>query len=137
VAAIERLRRQRRTGPQIAQELDLPRSTVGAVLRRLGLGRLSALEAKLDIVRYERADITGAISWTWVRYLLAPTRGVGFKLCVSPPGILDDLSSVQLRKLVVMLLGKVTALEQVVAEQRSEIARLKGLKGPPDTSPAA
>jgi transposase InsO family protein len=54
VAAIDRLRRQRRTGPQIARELNLPRSTVGAVLRRLGLGRLSALEIKPEIVRYER-----------------------------------------------------------------------------------
>jgi transposase InsO family protein len=42
------------TGAQIAQELGLPRSTVGAVLRRLGLGRLSSLEVKPEIVRYER-----------------------------------------------------------------------------------
>ena len=55
VAEIERLRRQRMTGPQIAQSLGLARSTVGAVLRRLGLGRLSALDAKLPVVRYERA----------------------------------------------------------------------------------
>jgi len=55
VAAIEQLRRQRRTGPQIAGVLDLPRSTVGAILRRLGLGRLSALEPKPPVVRYERA----------------------------------------------------------------------------------
>ncbi len=54
LAAIERLRRERRTGPQIARELGLPRSTVGAVLRRLGLGRLRALEAKPEIIRYER-----------------------------------------------------------------------------------
>jgi transposase InsO family protein len=51
---IERLRRQRHTDPQIAQALSLPRSTVGTVLRRLGLGRLSALEAKPEIVRYAR-----------------------------------------------------------------------------------
>ena len=54
LTAIERRRRQRRTGPQIARELGLPRSTVGVVLRRLGLGRLSALEVKPEIVRYER-----------------------------------------------------------------------------------
>ena len=52
--SIEQLRRQRMTGPQIAQQLGIPRSTVGAMLRRLGLGRLSALEPKPESVRYER-----------------------------------------------------------------------------------
>ena len=60
VLSIERLRRQRRTGPQIACQLDLPRSTVGAVLRRLGLGRLSALDVKPPVVRYER-DMPGEL----------------------------------------------------------------------------
>jgi len=55
VAAIERLRRQRMTGPQIGHRLGLARSTVGAVLRRLGLGRLSALDPKPPAIRYERA----------------------------------------------------------------------------------
>jgi transposase InsO family protein len=54
VAEIERLRRQRRTGPQIARQLGMARSTVGLVLRRLGLGRLSALEPKPPVQRYER-----------------------------------------------------------------------------------
>lgn len=54
VAAIERLRRQRLTGPSIARTLGLPRSTAGAVLRRLGLGRLSALQEKPPVVRYQR-----------------------------------------------------------------------------------
>lgn len=35
---IRRLRAQRRSGPQIADALALPLSTVGDVLRRLGLG---------------------------------------------------------------------------------------------------
>jgi transposase InsO family protein len=55
VARIEELRRQGMTGPQIEVALGIPRSTVGAVLRRLGLGRLSALEEKPPVVRYERA----------------------------------------------------------------------------------
>jgi transposase InsO family protein len=55
LAEIERLRRQRMSGPQIAMALGLARSTVGAVLRRLGLGKLSRLDPKPPIVRYERS----------------------------------------------------------------------------------
>jgi len=55
VAAIEGLRRERLSGPRVARRLGLPVSTVGAVLRRLGLGRLRALDERPEIVRYERA----------------------------------------------------------------------------------
>jgi transposase InsO family protein len=55
VAQIDGLRRQRMTGPVIARTLGMPRSTVGAVLRRLGLGKLKALEPKPPENRYERA----------------------------------------------------------------------------------
>ena len=61
---------------------------------------------------------------------------VRFKLCVNAPQDFDDLSSVQLRELVVLLLGKVAALEPLVGEQRAEIARLKGLNGPPTIKPS-
>jgi transposase InsO family protein len=54
VAEIECLRRQRLSGPAIARRLCMPVSTVGQVLRRLGLGKLSALEPKPPVVRYER-----------------------------------------------------------------------------------
>ena len=55
VEAVEALRRQRLSGPAIARKLGLPRSSVGLILRRLGLGRLSALEPKPPENRYERA----------------------------------------------------------------------------------
>ena len=54
VAAIEALRRQRMSGPAIARHLALPRSTVGVILRRLGLGRIQALEPRPPVIRYER-----------------------------------------------------------------------------------
>jgi transposase InsO family protein len=54
VAEIERLRCARLSGPEIARRLAMPRSTVGALLRRLGLGRLAALDDKPAPVRYER-----------------------------------------------------------------------------------
>jgi transposase InsO family protein len=54
-ARIEQLRRERRSGPAIARILGLPRSTVGAVLRRLGLGKLKDLDPKPPVVRYERS----------------------------------------------------------------------------------
>jgi transposase InsO family protein len=55
VARIERLRRERMTGPAIARTLGMARSTVGLILRRLGLGKLAALEPKAPTIRYERA----------------------------------------------------------------------------------
>ena len=55
MAQIEALRRERLTGPTIAARLGMPRSTVGLILRRLGLGRLTALEPKAPIIRYERS----------------------------------------------------------------------------------
>jgi transposase InsO family protein len=55
VVQIEQLRRRRMTGPAIAAALGMARSTVGAILRRLGLGKLKALEPKPEVIRYERS----------------------------------------------------------------------------------
>ncbi|MBP1886380.1 IS30 family transposase [Ensifer mexicanus] len=61
VAEIERLRRQRWTGKQIAAETGVSPATVSRVLRRLGLNKLSALEPAEPIRRYERQHPGGGI----------------------------------------------------------------------------
>ena len=55
VAEIEQLRRRRMSAPKIAQALGMAVSTVGAVLRRLGLGKLANLDPKPPVIRYERS----------------------------------------------------------------------------------
>jgi transposase InsO family protein len=53
---IARLRSKRWTQASIADALGIALSTVGAVCRRSGLGRLPPAERKPPIVRYERAN---------------------------------------------------------------------------------
>ena len=54
VADVERLRRQRWTGKQIAAEVGVSPATVSRILRRLGLNRIKALEPAEPVRRYER-----------------------------------------------------------------------------------
>lgn len=55
VEQVEALRRQRRTGKQIAAELGLSPATVSRILKRLGLNCMAALEPAEPVRRYERA----------------------------------------------------------------------------------
>jgi transposase InsO family protein len=50
---VEHLRRQRWTGAEIAQALQLSASTVARLLRRQGLARLRALEPPVPVQRYQ------------------------------------------------------------------------------------
>lgn len=54
IARIEQLRRQRLTSVAIARALQMAISTVGLVLRRMGLNRLARLEPIPAVIRYER-----------------------------------------------------------------------------------
>lgn len=55
VRRIEQLRRRRWTAERIAGVLRMAISTVSGILKRIGLGRLRALEPKVDPQRYERS----------------------------------------------------------------------------------
>ena len=54
IRRIVRLRRRRLVAWEIARRMGAPRSTVSRILRREGLGRLSSLEPKEPVRRYER-----------------------------------------------------------------------------------
>ena len=54
VQAIAALRKLALTGPEIAELLEMATSTVSAVLKRIGLGKLSRLEPKEPPRRYEK-----------------------------------------------------------------------------------
>jgi transposase InsO family protein len=53
VDKVERLRRRRFTGKQIAAELGISPATVSRILKRLGLNRIDALEPAIPVQRYE------------------------------------------------------------------------------------
>jgi transposase InsO family protein len=87
VAAIEALRRQRLTAPVIARRLALPLSTVGCVLRRLGLSRLKRLDPPPPVVRYQR-DHPGELVHIDTKKL-GKIAGIGHRITGRHPGLVN------------------------------------------------
>jgi transposase InsO family protein len=85
VGAVEQLRRERQTGTAIARALGLARSTVGLVLRRLGLNRLAVLEPKPPVIRYER-ERPGELVHLDIKKL-GKIRGIGHRFAPRGPGM--------------------------------------------------
>jgi transposase InsO family protein len=54
IQVIAALRRLRLTGPEIAEILEMATSTVSAILKRIGLGKLSRLEPPEPVRRYQK-----------------------------------------------------------------------------------
>jgi transposase InsO family protein len=75
VAAIAALRRVRFTGPEIAEVLEMPLSTVSGILTRIGMGKLGRLGLE-PAVRYER-DRPGELIHIDIKRLGRIERGAG------------------------------------------------------------
>ena len=87
VETIERLRRQRWTGKQIAAEAGVSPATVSRVLRRLGLNKLSALEPAEPVRRYER-EHPGELIHLDIKKL-GRIGSVGHRITGRQPGVVN------------------------------------------------
>jgi transposase InsO family protein len=87
IEEIERLRRQRWTGKQIAAQTGVSPATVSRVLRRLGLNKLSALEPAEPIRRYER-EKPGELIHIDIKKL-GRIGSVGHRITGRQPGVIN------------------------------------------------
>ncbi len=79
---VQRMLRLRRCGKvawEIAEQVKVPRSTVSRILRHQGLGRLSSLEPKEPVRRYER-ERPGELLHLDTKKLARITKGPGHRI---------------------------------------------------------
>ncbi len=80
IAAIEKLRRVRMTAAEIAEVLELAISTVSRWLKRIGLGRLGALEPPEPPNRYERKRAGELVHLDIKKLARISKRGAGHRI---------------------------------------------------------
>jgi transposase InsO family protein len=121
VEEIERLRRQRRTGKQIAAETSVSPATVSRVLRRLGLNKLSALEPAEPVRRYER-EHPGELIHIDIKKL-GRIGGVGHRITGRRPGMINRHRGIGWEFVHVCIDdASRVAFVQIMADQRKESA---------------
>ena len=119
VEEIERLRRQRWTGKQIAAETGVSPATVSRVLRRLGLNKLSALEPAEPIRRYEREN-PGELIHIDIKKL-GRIGSVGHRITGRQPGMINRHHGIGWEFVHVCIDdASRVAFVQVLANQRNE-----------------
>ena len=121
VEEIERLRRQRRTGKQIAAETGVSSATVSRVLRRLGLNKLSALEPAEPVRRYQR-EHPGELIHIDIKKL-GRIGGVGHRITGRHPGMINRYRGIGWEFVHVCIDdASRVAFVQIMADQRKESA---------------
>src|SRR3954447_8426075 len=121
VEEIERLRRQRWTGQQIAAETAVSPATVSRVLRRLGLNKLSALEPAEPVRRYER-DNPGELIHLDIKKL-GRIGGVCHRITGRHPGMINRHRGIGWEFVHVCIDdASRVAFVQIMADQRKESA---------------
>jgi transposase InsO family protein len=121
VEEIERLRRQRWTGKQIAAASAVSPATVSRVLRRLGLNKLSALEPAEPVRRYER-EKAGELIHIDIKKL-GRIGSVGHRITGRHPGVVNRHHGIGWEFVHVCIDdASRVAFVQVMANQRKESA---------------
>jgi transposase InsO family protein len=121
VEEIERLRRQRWTGKQIAAESGVSPATVSRVLRRLGLNKLSALEPAEPVRCYERETLGELIHIDIKK--LGRIGSIGHRITGRHPGAVNRHHGIGWEFVHVCIDdASRVAFVQVMADQRKESA---------------
>jgi transposase InsO family protein len=121
VEEIERLRRQRWTGKQIAAASAVSPATVSRVLRRLGLNKLSALEPAEPVRRYE-CEKAGELIHIDIKKL-GRIGSVGHRITGRHPGVVNRHHGIGWEFVHVCIDdASRVAFVQVMANQRKESA---------------